>query len=143
MAFVQAIRSHHDELEADFQQYYRLELDKYAHEALLRSARLFSQLPISSRTMSALNPAKDWDWEKETQSRILAKLDEIACIIVNMNLKKGKKKVKPSEQFQPEYVKKAKEEAEVERRKKKMLTKEEMEQVKNFWANRNPKARLV
>lgn len=95
------------------------------------------QLQAQSRTMTAINPARDWSWEKETQSRILMKLDEVACVLVNTNLKKGKKRAKPDEQFQPDYVKDAKEEAR-KKQKKQKFTDEEMDQIKAFWQKRNP-----
>ena len=55
-------------------------------------------------------PSKDWDFDKETQSRILMMLDVISCQLSNMFKKKGAKPRKPAEQFQPDYVKEAKKE---------------------------------
>ena len=57
-------------------------------------------------------PSKDWDFDKETQSRILMTLDVISCQLSNLFKKKGAKPRKPSDQFQPDYVKEAKESAE-------------------------------
>lgn len=54
-------------------------------------------------------PSKDWDFDKETQSRILMTLDVISCQLSNLFKKKGTKPRKPSDQFQPDYVKEAKE----------------------------------
>lgn len=56
-------------------------------------------------------PSKDWDFDRETQSRILMTLDVISCQISNIFKKKSAKPRKPSEQFQPDYVKEAKKDA--------------------------------
>lgn len=95
--------------------------------------------------MTAVNPAKDWSWDKEVQSRILAKLDEIACMFANYHKKKGAKTAERADQFQPDYVKEAKEEAE---KRKKDVAKakynaEEMQKIKNFWQQRNGKIRML
>lgn len=101
------------------------------------------QLPPESRIMTVINPAKDWNWDKEVQSRILAKLDEISCIIVNSHKKKNAKKVEPAEQFQPDYVKEAKELAEKEKQAKKEPDKEELQRLKTFWQRRNRKVKMI
>lgn len=93
--------------------------------------------------MSALNPAKDWNWDREVQSRILAKLDELACMFANSHKKKSAKKVEPAEQFQPDYVKKAKEEVEKKKKEKFKKSEEEMEQIRNFWQARNRKVKML
>lgn len=66
-------------------------------------------------------PSKDWDWDKETQSRILYTLDVISCQLSNIFKKKGAKPRKPAEQFQPDYVKEAKKGA----KKEKLVTNKE------------------
>ena len=66
---------------------------------------------MESRFMQKYIPSKDWDWDKETQSRILMQLDIISCQLSNIFKKRGTKPRKPSEQFQPDYVKEAKKEA--------------------------------
>ena len=76
-----------------------------------RFCRLLVNLPIESRFMKKYIPSKDWDFDKETQSRILLMLDVISCQLSNMFKKKGIKPRKPDEQFQPDYVKEAKKEA--------------------------------
>lgn len=91
----------------------------------------------------AINPAKDWDWDKETQSRILAKLDELHCSFINVNKKKGVKKSKPAEQWQPKYVKEAKAEAEKREKEKKKMSKAQMEDFRAFWQQRNPNVRMT
>lgn len=92
-------------IEADFQQYYNLDI---ASLKFCRYARLLMNLPIESRFVQKYLPSKDWDWDKEVQSRILQMLDIISCHLVNMHRKKGTKAIKPSEQFQPDYVREAK-----------------------------------
>ena len=92
-------------IEADFQQYYNLDI---ASLKFRRYARLLVNLPIESRFVQKYLPSKDWDWDKEVQSRILQTLDIISCHLANMHRKKGTKAIKPSEQFQPDYVKEAK-----------------------------------
>lgn len=91
----------------------------------------------------AINPVKDWDWDKETQSRILMKLDELCCIMVNANRQKGSPKAKPGEQWQPKYVKEAKQQAKEQRETEKRLTAEQMAAIKSFWKHRNPEAKFM
>lgn len=93
--------------------------------------------------MTALNPSRDWDWDKETQSRILMKLDEISCILVNTNRQKGTPRAKPGKQWQPDYVAEAKEQAAKDRAEKRRLSKEQLEAIKEFWKKRNPEAQFV
>ncbi len=93
--------------------------------------------------MTALNPAKDWNWDREVQSRILAKLDELSCMFANSHKKKNAKKVEPAEQFQPDYVKKAKQEAEKKKQEKTKISKEEMEKIHNFWQKRYQKVKML
>lgn len=60
-------------------------------------------------------------------------LDVISCQITNMNKKKGQSPRKPSDQFQPDYVAKAKDNV----KGKKKLTKEEMDDLADFFNKRN------
>lgn len=101
------------------------------------------QLPFGSRFITAINPSKDWDWDKETRSRILSKLDMILCTLANMFREKGKPKVNPEGQYQPEYVKEAKKEWAEKKEEEKRFTEEQMEAVKRFWKSRNPKAKFM
>lgn len=103
----------------------------------MRYARLFSQLPPESRMMEKLSPLKDWNWDREVQSRIIAKLDIISCQLGNMMKKKGAKPMKPDEQFQPDYVKKGKNKLQKEHRKQSEVSAEDMEDIKDFWQQRN------
>lgn len=92
-------------IEADFQQYYNLDVSTLKFR---RYARLLVNLPMQSRFVQKYLESKDWDWDKEVHSRILMMLDLISCQLSNMFKKKGTKPRKPAEQFQPDYVKKAK-----------------------------------
>lgn len=90
-----------------------------------------------------MNPAKDWNWDRETQSRILMKIDELCCIMVNANRKKGSAKAKPNEQFQPDYVKDAKKQAKLDQSERKRLSDEQIANIKRFWKMRNPEAKFM
>ena len=92
-------------VEADFQQYYNLDVSTLGFQ---RYARLLINLPLESRFVQKYSPFKDWNWDKEVQSRILQMLDLISCHLVNMHRKKGTKAVKVGEQFQPDFVLEAK-----------------------------------
>ncbi len=134
--------NYHDKLEADFQQYYNLNIEEEIQKDADRVSRLLEQLPQSSRTFVAISPAADWTWDKETQSRILAKLDYI--LVTLQNIFRDKKKgspAKPDEQWQPEAVKEAKEE--ILRKKRQRLSDEELETLKKYWQKHNYKARFL
>lgn len=87
--------------------------------------------------MVAINPASEWDWDKETQSRILAKLDILSTQLGNLFRKKGSDKIKPEPQWQPDYVKEAKERAEEKKQAAKAFSEEDMKQIKAFWEARS------
>lgn len=118
-------------IEADFQQYYNLDLSSLKFR---RYARLLLNLPMESRFIQKYSPFKDWNWDKEVQSRILQMLDLISCHLVNMNRKKGTKAIKASEQFQPDYVKDAKNQA---KKNKKESVKEEQQDLAAIFESRN------
>ena len=90
--------------------------------------------------MQKYSPFKDWDWDKEVQSRILQMLDLISCHLVNMHRKKGTKPVKVNEQFQPDYVKDAKKEL---RQGKKESAKETQEDLAEIFEKRNNKVKKL
>lgn len=118
-------------IEADFQQYYNLDI---ASLKFRRYARLLVNLPIESRFVQKYLPSKDWNWDKEVQSRILQMLDIISCHLVNMHRKKGTKAIKPSEQFQPDYVREAKNMAKENKRE---TAKREQEDLAAIFEARN------
>lgn len=131
-------------MEADFQQYYHLEIDKIKYQDLARVSRLLGQLPPDSRIMTTLNPGKDWNWDRETQSRILAKLDHIYVLLGNsFRDKKKTAKIKPEPQWQPDYVREAKDEAKTRHDASKKLSKEDLEATKAFWKHKNPDATFL
>ena len=81
-------------------------------------------------------PSKDWDWDKETRSRILMELDIISCQLTNLFRKKGSKPRKPGEQFQPDYVKEAKKTAGDQ---KKALNEDSSRELAEIFGKRNNK----
>lgn len=85
-------------------------------------------------------PSKDWDFDKETQSRILLMLDVISCQLSNMFKKKGTKPRKPDEQFQPDYVKEAKKDA---KKQKKEVSLEAQKDLAEIFQNRNSKVKSL
>jgi hypothetical protein len=135
-------------VEADFQQYYHLNLNSQYRTMVaegigfLRYARLFENLPAISRIMVKYNPSGSWSWENEAQSRILMKISEVADTLYNTNRKKGAKPAKPDKQFQPEYVEKAKKDY-LKWQKKQQNDKEDSEAMKLFWQSRNPEVKVV
>ena len=118
-------------IEADFQQYYNLDVGCIKFQ---RYARLLVNLPAESRFVQKYSPFKDWNWDKEVQSRILQMLDLISCHLVNMHRKKGTKALKVGDQFQPEYVSEAKKDA---KKHKKESAIEDQEELANIFEKRN------
>ena len=118
-------------IEADFQQYYDLDISNLKFQ---RYARLLLNLPIEARFMKKHIPSKDWDFDRETQSRILMTLDIISCQLSNIFKKKGAKPRKPAEQFQPDYVRETKKETE---RRKKQLNENVQKDLIEIFEKRN------
>lgn len=135
-------------VEADFQQYYHLNLESLRTSmqetgaGFLRYMRLFDNLPAESRIMKKLFPAGSWTWRDETMSRILGELSELKAITFNAKRKKGQKAIKPDPQFQPDHVKDAKQEY-IEFQKKQRKDKAQIELAKNFWQSRNPDVKML
>lgn len=113
-------------IEADFQQFYNLDVMSLGFQ---RYARLLVNLPMESRFIQKYSPFKDWDWDKEVQSRILQMLDLISCHLVNMNRKKGTKALKVSDQFQPDYVKEAKKDVKKQKKETAATNQEELASI--------------
>lgn len=113
-------------IEADFQQFYNLDVMSLGFQ---RYARLLVNLPMKSRFIQKYSPFKDWDWDKEVQSRILQMLDLISCHLVNMNRKKGTKALKVSDQFQPDYVKEAKKDVKKQKKETAAANQEELASI--------------
>jgi hypothetical protein len=108
----------------------------------LRYARLFENLPATSRIMLKHNPSGSWSWENEAQSRILMKISEVANTLYNTNRKKGTKPAKPDNQFQPDYVEKAKSDY-LKWKKKQSNDQEDSDAMKLFWQSRNPDVKVI
>lgn len=92
---------HFDELEADFQQYYNLDI---ADVKPARAARLFTQLPSNARVFVALKPANQWGWAEV----LLNKIDYILEILAWQNANEGKKVSQQTEKptiYIPEFMK--------------------------------------
>lgn len=126
-------------IEADFQQYYHLEFDPLFRQNFPRYCRLLLQLPFESRFIQKYCPSKDWDWNKEIQSHILHQLDIISCQLANMAKKPGCAPAKPQDLLQPDYVKRAKNEAEKRAREEQRLSAADFEEIKRFWQKYNSK----
>ena len=138
-------------VEADFQQYYHLNLlnevpidSDGKRTGFLRYARLFSNLPAESRIMREYDPMGGWSWNDEVQSRILAKIEAVEVALYNINRKKNAKPIEPSPQFEPDYVKRAKKNHEKrEKAEKAERLKVEKAQMDAFWMARNPEVNTI
>lgn len=126
---------------ADFQQFYHMDVRPLIQHEFSRYAALLWNLPFESRFIQKYCQTKDWDWGKETQSRILHTLETISCQFANMMKKQGQAAARPSEQFQPDYVKEAKRQAEQKESASRKLTQEDMGDIKQFWQNHNSKVK--
>lgn len=86
-------------------------------------------LPQESRFMRKISPFANWTWDKEVQSQILHALDSLICLTANINMKKGAKKLKPSEIMRPDYVKEAFKEANESKREQNSALNQELAQL--------------
>lgn len=127
-------------IEADFQQYYGLELDLIFRQNFPRFCRLLLHLPFESRFIQKYSETKDWSWDKEVQSQILHALDVISCQLANMTKKEGRTPAKPQPQLQPDYVKKAKVDNQRRQRQKDAVSVDELNEMRQFWATYNNRA---
>lgn len=118
-------------IEADFQQFYNLDVSKLGFQ---RYARLLINLPAESRFVRDKSPFVDWNWDKEIQSQILHSLDILVVNYANAHRKKGSVALKTPEQVQPDYVKKAKK---VAKRNKKDSNKDIQKDLAEIFAKRN------
>lgn len=60
-------RDYPDQLEADFQQYYHLDI---ATVPRARAARLLFQLPAESRVFRSIRPELNWGWQETLLNKI-------------------------------------------------------------------------
>lgn len=131
-------------VEADFQQYYQLNLEEmYAimretGAGFLRYARLFANLPVESRTISNTNKAATWSWHDETLSSILFEIRRLNATYYNTHTEKTAKKETIQPQERPGYVQEAIDEyREFEKEQKR--SRDEIDVVmKDFWQSREP-----
>lgn len=64
-------REHPDELRADLQQYYSLDIDMMGIDhSVAHYAACAAMLPLGSRTMSAIDPAAAWGWQERLLSLV-------------------------------------------------------------------------
>lgn len=78
-------RQHFDQLEADFQQYYNLDVEQVPAP---RAARLMFQLPRTGRVFTILDPTNHWGWLEV----LLNKLNYNVEILAWQNTKDAQKK---------------------------------------------------
>lgn len=127
-------------VEADFQQYYGIDLDQYYRQkilngnGMLRYLRLFSELPLDSRCIKTISPVESWSFADEMASLMLHQLRVLNAAYFNVHKTKTAKKMKVDDQFQPEYVKKAKDDYREAQDEK--SAKDIDEGTKEFWMNR-------
>jgi hypothetical protein len=92
---------HFDELEADFQQYYNLDVRTVMPA---RAARLMFQLPRSCRVFVALAPSNQWGWSE----MLLNKANYALEVLAWQNANEGKKQHEQTEKpvpFEPDFMK--------------------------------------
>lgn len=130
-------------VEADFQQYYHLNLLEACpiadgrRSGFLRYARLFENLPVESRIFRKLMPAASWTWRDETLSQILQELNILTTLTYNMNKRKTAKPAKTMKKFEPEYVSEMRKQLDKDRKKRQA---EEQDDLKDLWQHLNPNA---
>jgi hypothetical protein len=91
---------HFDELEADFQQYYNLDV---AFVKPARAARLMYLLPKTCRLFTIINPAVQWGWREVLQNKANHQLDVLIWQNANEGVKKHKQSAYP-QPFVPEFM---------------------------------------
>lgn len=130
-------------VEADFQQYYHLNLLEACpyvdgrRSGFLRYARLFENLPVESRIFRKLVPAASWTFRDEILSEILRELNTLTTITYNMNRRKTAQPAKVMKKFEPDYVTEMRKQLDEERKKQQA---EEQDDLKDFWQHLNPNA---
>lgn len=92
---------HFDELEADFQQYYNLDV---ATVMPARAARLMYLLPKTCRLFTVINPAVQWGWREVLANRANYLLEVLIWQNANEGVKKHKQTAKPPP-FVPDFMK--------------------------------------
>lgn len=133
-------------VEADFQQYYHIDLEQYIKnrkQGFLRYARLFFNLPKESRIVTKYAPGASWSYTESALSLVLHKLDVLATMYSNANRKKGaaaQKAPKIEDRYLPEQIRVLESEARERERKKNEITGDDAVNIADFWKARNPDA---
>ena len=111
-------------------------------EGFLRFTRLLENLPLESRFIRHTSPVAAWSWDDEVKSLILHELNQINTTLYNVNRKNGSQAAKVPPQFQPEYVKEAKEEY-LEKENERKTAPEDLEATRAFWKSRHPDIEMM
>lgn len=127
-------------IEADFFQYYHIDLYETPNSRLFN---LIINLPKESRFIKEVAPASEWSFKDETLSRILYKIDEVSTRIYNSNRPKGRKAEKTDEQFQPDFIKEAKENYQKNKTDGRAQDKADMEATRKFWEAHNSDTKSI
>lgn len=102
---------HFDALEADFQQYYNLDV---AYVKPARAARLLFQLPNTSRVFLAIEPSNQWGWSEVLLNKIEYALQVLQWQNTNEGVKKSKQTERPTP-FKPDFIKEKASDSDIER----------------------------
>lgn len=122
------------------QEYYGLDLDREIRRGFLRPARLFMQLPTTARVMEKLNPVRDWNFDRETQSQILRRLDVISDQLAKFG---SKKKIDTPKPFEPEYVTKGKKKLAERAKEEKRWSEADKNKLAEYFAKHNAKVKRI
>ena len=92
-------REYFDELEADFQQYYNLNIELVPNK---RAARLLFQLPPNCRVFTKIQPAVQWGWSENLANKMVYLLETL----VWMKTKDAQKKMPKNRprMFRPDFM---------------------------------------
>lgn len=133
-------------VEADFQQYYHIDLEKYTKNrniGFLRYSRLFFNLPKEARVVVKYAPGANWSYSESALSLVLYRLDVMMTMYINANRKKGAAAQKPpkiEDRYLPDPIRALELEAREQERKKNEITGADAVGIADFWKARNPDA---
>ena len=98
------------------------------------------QLPAQSRVMEKLNPVRDWNFDRETQSQILRRLDVISDQIAKFG---SKKKIETPKPFEPDYVTKGKKKLAKMQKETKRWSDDDKNKLASYFAKHNSKVKRI
>lgn len=98
------------------------------------------QLPTTARVMEKLNPVRDWNFDRETQSQILRRLDVISDQLAKFG---SKKKIENPKQFEPEYVTKGKKKLAERAKEEKRWSEADKNKLAEYFAKHNAKVKRI